>query len=71
MKKLELICDNCGKTAKGDEHHYGLPKGWYVLGYHGQTYLAADDWRITCHFCCLKCMDEAVKVLSQSVWMRL
>jgi len=61
-RKLELTCDYCGKTAKGDEYHYGLPKGWYVLGFHCQSYLAYDDWRITHHFCSSECMDKAVKV---------
>ncbi len=62
MRTLELTCDNCGKKAKGDEYHYGLPKGWYVLAYHCQSYLAHDDWRVTHHFCSLECMTEAVKV---------
>ena len=62
MRKLELICDYCGKAEKGDEHHYGLPKGWYVLGYHGQKFLAFDDWRVMYHFCSVECMNKAVKV---------
>lgn len=64
MRKLELTCDFCGKTENGDEYHYGLPKGWYILGYHCQRY-CYDDWRVTHHFCSLDCMDKAIKVSKQ------
>lgn len=56
MKRQELICDNCGKTASGDEHHYNLPEGWFILGYHCRPYLAVDDWRVLGHFCSWDCM---------------
>lgn len=62
MRRKDLTCDCCGKTEEGDEHHYGLPAGWYVVGYHGQRFLAYDDWRVTHHFCSLDCMDKAIKV---------
>jgi len=62
MRKLELICDYCGKKAKGEEHHYGLPKGWVVLGFHSQTFIAYDDWRIIYHFCSSECMNKMLNV---------
>jgi len=61
MNKVELICDTCGKVEKGTESHFDLPKGWYVLGYHCQTFLGYDDWRIIHHFCSLKCMNEHIR----------
>lgn len=65
MRRLELTCDNCGKTEKGDEYHYGLPKGWYVLGFHCQSFVAHDDWRVTHHFCSAECMDKAVHITKE------
>lgn len=62
MKRLELICDNCDKVAKGDEYHFGLPKGWYIVGYHCQTYLAYDDWRVLGHFCSFGCLEAKLKI---------
>ena len=64
MKTLELTCDYCGKTEKGDESHFDLPKGWYLVGYHCQTYAGYDDWRVKFHFCSLNCMNNAVTVVS-------
>jgi hypothetical protein len=57
MKRLELICDHCGKVGKGDDNHFSLPKGWYLLGFHCQTFLAPDEWRVTNHFCCTECLN--------------
>ena len=65
MKIQELMCDHCGKRAKGDEYHYRLPKGWYILVYHCQTYLAWDDWRVMHHFCSWECLSAEVKVTGQ------
>ncbi len=62
MKKLELVCDTCGKAEKGDEHHYGLPKGWYVVGYHCQTFIAYDDWRVLGHFCTFACLLKKINI---------
>ncbi len=62
MRREDWVCDYCGKSEKGGEHHYGLPKGWYLLGYHGQSYLAYDDWRAPHQFCSLDCLFKAVKV---------
>ena len=62
MRKLELICDYCGQTAKGDEIHWDLPQGWVVLGYHSQTFAGFDAWRVTNHFCSTECMKKAVQV---------
>ena len=67
MRRLELICDNCGKIAKGNEYHYGLPKGWYVVGYHCQTYLAYDDWRVMGHFCSWECLSEKIKITGKEI----
>lgn len=58
MRTLELTCDCCGKTEDGDDHHFALPKGWYLVGYHGQKFAAYDDWRVTHHFCSTECMDK-------------
>ncbi len=62
MERIELLCDHCGKTEKGDEHHYGLPKGWYILGYHCQSWCAPDDWRVKHHFCSWECLSAEIKV---------
>lgn len=62
MRKVELVCDYCGKVEPGGEEHFNLPKGWCVLGFHCQRFLAVDDWRITHHFCSQKCIDAAVKI---------
>ena len=62
MRKQEIICDGCGKTAKGDEHHFALPKGWFVVGFHSQTFVAYDDWRVIHHFCSSECMDKVMNV---------
>ena len=64
--KQELICDYCGKIAKGEENHYSLPKGWYLLGYHSQTFLV-DDWRATHHFCSRDCLDKAVVIQKRGI----
>jgi hypothetical protein len=56
-----LKCDNCGKIKEGDEYHYGLPKGWYIVGYHCQRYAAYDDWRALKHFCSWECMIQKIK----------
>ena len=63
MARIEsrLRCDTCGKTAKGDEYHYGLPEGWHILGYHCQRYVACDDWRALKHFCSWECMIKKVR----------
>ena len=60
MKKQELVCDGCGKTAKGDEQHFKLPKGWYVMGFHAQSFVAPDDWRVTHHFCSSECLEKVM-----------
>ena len=65
MLKRELICDYCGKVGVGDEHHFSLPGGWYVIGYHAQSFVAHDDWRITHHFCSFKCLDKAIKITTK------
>jgi len=62
MKVEELVCDNCGKKAKGDEHHFRLPKGWSVVGFHSQSFVAYDDWRVTHHFCSAECMNTIMDV---------
>ncbi len=62
MRRLELVCDNCGEVAKGDEYHYGLPKGWYVVGYHCQSYVAYDDWRVIGHYCSSDCLTNVTRV---------
>jgi len=62
MRKLELICDSCGKTAKGDEEHCNLPEGWYIVGYHAQSFVAYDDWRVTHHFCSSECLNKVMDV---------
>ena len=64
MKKQELICDYCGKVSKGDDHHFSLPAGWYVLGFHGQSFVAPDDWRVINHFCSSECFNSGVRVIS-------
>lgn len=68
--KHEVICDYCGKREDGEEYHYGLPKGWYVLVYHSQSFVAVDDWRITHHFCSKECMLKAIKVESMRATRR-
>ncbi len=67
MKIQELVCDHCGKHEKGGEYHYGLPKDWYVIGYHCQSYLACDDWRIMYHFCCFDCLCAEIKVAGKEI----
>ncbi len=62
MEKIELICDGCGKIAKGKENHFGLPKGWVVVGFHSQTFVGYDDWRVTHHFCSFECMNKIMDV---------
>lgn len=62
MKIVELMCDYCEKRAKGDDCHFNLPKGWFVLGFHSQSFVAADDWRVTHHFCSSECLDRAIKI---------
>jgi hypothetical protein len=57
----ELVCDNCGTHAEWTGYH--LPKGWYVLAYHCEDYLAYDDWRPVMHFCSWGCMANKVKAL--------
>lgn len=67
MKTLELVCDHCGKRAKGDEYHYGLPGGWYILGYHCQRYLAPDDWRVLNHFCSMECLKAEMVITGKEL----
>ena len=62
MRKLELTFDHCGEIEEGDEYHYRLPKGWYSLGYHCQTYLSYDDWRILHPFYSWECLMSEIKV---------
>jgi len=64
MKKQELVCDGCGKTSEGDAQHFKLPKGWYVLGFHAQSFVAPDDWRVTHHFCSSECLDKVMNAPS-------
>jgi len=63
VKKEELICDYCGKVSKGDEHHFNLPKGWFVLGFHCQSFVAPEEWRVTHHFCSSECLNSGVRVV--------
>lgn len=65
MRRLELICDGCGKVAGGDESHFRLPKVWYIVGFHCQTFVGHDDWRVIYHFCSSECMDKVMNVLSR------
>lgn len=58
----DLKCDCCGITAHGKEYHYGLPRGWYIVGYHCQSYLAYDDWRVMYHFCSGECLDKTLGI---------
>ena len=62
MKREELVCDGCGLVETGDEIHFRLPKGWYVVGYHCQTFVAPDDWRVSHHFCSPECMNKIMDV---------